>query len=135
MIGKSGSRDPAEEAFINWDEIRLMAKNGISFGSHGKSHAILTRLDKTEIEKETLESKARIEEMLGEPIISFSYPNGDYSGDVMDIVRNSGYRAAFSTESGTHSVDDNPYRIRRINIHGDMTSSIPMFLARVVGLW
>ena len=135
LTGKWDSGKTTEEAFMDWDEIRIMTKNRISFGSHGKSHAILTRLQKREIEKEALESKERIEEKLGTSICAFSYPNGDYSEQVLDIVRNAGYRLAFSTESGTHSAADNPYKIRRINIHGDMTNSIPMFLARVAGLW
>ena len=135
LTGKSESGRTTEEAFMDWDEIRVMAKNRISFGSHGKSHAILTRLQKREIEKEALESKERIEEKLGKSVCAFSYPNGDYSKQVLDIVRSAGYRAAFSTESGTHSAADNPYKIRRINIHGDMTNSKPMFLARIVGLW
>jgi len=135
LTGKSGNGDSTKESFMNWDEIKVMAGNGISFGSHGKSHAILTRLGKSEVEKEALESKALIERMLGTPVLSFSYPNGDYSEEVTEIVRHSGYRAAFSTESGTHSADDHPYRIWRINIHEDMTDNVPMFMARIVGLW
>jgi hypothetical protein len=33
------------------------------------------------------------------------------------------------------SCDDPPLSLRRINIHEDATSSIPMFLARLVGLF
>ena len=135
LAGKSENRDSTEESFMNWDEIKVMALNGISFGSHGKSHAILTRLGRSEVEKEALESKTQIEMMLGTPVLSFSYPNGDYSEEVAEIVQNAGYKVVFSTEGGTHSASDNPYRIKRINIHEDMTGSIPMFMARIVGLW
>lgn len=124
-----------ERAFLDWDEIKVMAGNGISFGSHGKSHVILTRLSKCEIEKEALESRELLEKKLGVPVCTFSYPNGDYSEEVTEIVQNSGYRVAFSTARGTHSIDDYPYRIRRINIHEDMTDNIPMFLARIIGFW
>jgi peptidoglycan/xylan/chitin deacetylase (PgdA/CDA1 family) len=135
FAGKLGSEDSAEESFMNWDEIKVMALNGISFGSHGKSHAILTRLGRSEVEKEALESKTQIEMMLGTPVLSFSYPNGDYSEEVAEIVQNAGYKVVFSTEGGTHSASDNPYRIKRINIHEDMTGSIPIFMARIAGLW
>lgn len=135
LAGKSGSGATAEEAFMNWDEVKVMAVNGITFGSHGKSHAILTRLRKSEAEKEAMESKAQIERILGTPVLSFSYPNGDYSEVVAEIVQNAGYRVVFSTEDGTHSASDERYRIKRINIHEDMTGSIPMFMARIVGLW
>lgn len=126
---------PEEEVFMNWDEIRDMAASGISFASHGKSHVILTRLSKPEVEREARESRIAIEEALGVPVAAFSYPNGDYSEDVIDAVRDCGYRAAFTTREGPHEVGDDPFRIRRYNIHEDMTASIPMFMARIVGLW
>ncbi len=135
LEGKSDNGNSTVESFLNWNEIKVMAVNGISFGSHGKSHAILTRLGKSEVEKEVQESKALIERMLGTPVLSFSYPNGDYSEEVTEIVKHSGYRAAFSTESGTHHTYDQPFKIRRINIHEDMTGNIPMFMARIAGLW
>jgi peptidoglycan/xylan/chitin deacetylase (PgdA/CDA1 family) len=62
-----------ERAFLDWDEIKVMAGNGISFGSHGKSHVILTRLSKCEIEKEALESRELLEKKLGVPVCTFSY--------------------------------------------------------------
>jgi peptidoglycan/xylan/chitin deacetylase (PgdA/CDA1 family) len=135
LTGKSGNGDSTEKAFMNWDEIRVMAGTGISFGSHGKSHAILTRLEKHEVEKEAIESRALMEENLGTPVFSFSYPNGDYSEEVAEIVKHSGYRVAFATDRGSQHANDRSFKIRRINIHEDMTDNIPMFMARIVGLW
>lgn len=130
---RSGCND--EDAFMNWDEIRHMAENGISFGSHGKSHTILPTMANIDVEGEVRESKSMIETMLGTSVECFCYPNGDYTEEVIETVKNAGYKAAFSTETGTHGKDDNPYRIRRINIHEDMTCNTPMFMARIVGLW
>ena len=135
LAGESGGEANTENAFMDWHEIRRMAKNGVSFGSHGKSHTLLTRLQPTEVEKEVIESKGRIEEELETTVYAFSYPNGDYSQQVLDIVMNAGYKLGFSIESGPYSAADNPHTIRRINIHEDMTNNIPMFLARVAGLW
>lgn len=135
MTTEMSSRCTAEEAFMNWEEIKLMAENGISFGSHGKSHTILPTMANIDVEREVRESKSMIETMLGTSVECFCYPNGDYTEEVIETVKNAGYKAAFSTERGTHGEDDNPYRIRRINIHEDMTCNTPMFMARIVGLW
>lgn len=123
------------ETFLNWQDVGRMEEEGIRFGSHGKSHRILTVLNKEEVEKEVAESKDVIGKRLGKDICAFSYPNGDYSEQVMEAVRLVNYRVAFTTESGPVSVNDNRYSLRRRNIHEDMTDSIPMFLARVAGLW
>jgi peptidoglycan/xylan/chitin deacetylase (PgdA/CDA1 family) len=135
LVAASGAGISRESHFMSWDEIRDMATNGISFASHGKSHVILTRLPRPEVEREARESRTTIQELLGLPVTAFSFPNGDYSEDVIDIVRNCGYKVAFSTQEGTHAASDDPYRIKRYNIHEDMTANIPMFMARIVGLW
>ena len=135
LVRDSAPGATEKDVFMSWDEIREMSANGISFASHGKSHVILTRMSRPEVEREARESGVAIEEALGLPIAAFSYPNGDCSEDVIDVVRSCGYRAAFTTREGTHAAGDDSFRIRRYNIHEDMTASIPMFMARIVGLW
>lgn len=122
------------DEFLDWNEIKVMSNNRIDFGSHGMSHGILTR-NKNTAYKEISESKTVIEQELHTKINSFSYPNGDYNDEIIRLVRNSCYNIAFGTESGFVSPQDNPYKIKRINIHEDMTESIPMFLSRILGIW
>ena len=121
--------------FLDWQEAMAMTQEGIRFGSHGMSHRILPTLEEKEVEKEVSQSKEFIEKKLGRDAWAFSYPNGDCSKTTVDAVRRSGYKLAFTTESGPVTSRDDPYRIKRRNIFEDMTDSIPMFLARVVGLW
>lgn len=135
LVKVSAQGTTEEKVFMSWDEIRDMAAHGITFASHGKSHVILTRLPRTEVEREAKDSRSAIEEELAMPVAAFSYPNGDYSEDVIDVVRNNGYKVAFSTQEGMYEAGDDPYRIKRYNIHEDMTANIPMFMARIVGLW
>ncbi len=120
--------------FMNWDEIHIMSNGGVDFGSHGKSHRVLIQNESIASE-EILESKKIIEKKLGKEINSFSYPNGSYTQEVVKLVKKSGYCIAFGTESGFVSSKDEPFTLKRINIHEDMTNSIPMFLARIAGLW
>ena len=120
--------------FLSWNEIRIMSQGNIEFGSHGLNHKILTRKGAS-VSKELLKSKEEIEQHLGNKITSISYPNGDYNNEVIEEVKSSGYEIAFGTQNGFMAPDDNLFTIKRVNIHEDMTNSIPMFLARVVGLW
>jgi peptidoglycan/xylan/chitin deacetylase (PgdA/CDA1 family) len=127
------SLDTVDE-FMDWNQIAAMAAQGIAFGGHGADHRILTHVptDVAAIEIDT--SKRVIEERLGCVPSAFSYPNGSWRPDVANTVRTSGYRLAFTTEPGTVSCDDEPFTIRRVNIHEHSTDTIPMFLARVLGL-
>ncbi len=128
----SGEKEPA---FLNWDQVKTMADDGVAFGSHGKTHTLLPALYAKEVVREIRESKEILEKNLGQNIYAFSYPNGDYSARVVKAVQDQDYRIAFGTEKGFVSASENPFNIRRINIHQDMTDSIPMFMARIAGLW
>jgi peptidoglycan/xylan/chitin deacetylase (PgdA/CDA1 family) len=106
----------------NWDQVREMQKGGIEFGAHTMHHPILTRIPLDEVRAEIEGSKSRIEKELGEPVLSFAYPNGqssDLNDKIEKIVADSGIRAAFTLLNGPSSQDEvkrNPFAIRRIFI-------------------
>lgn len=118
---------------MNWDQIREMQRGGIEFGAHTMHHPILTRIPLDEVRAEVEGSKSRIEKELGEPALSFAYPNGqssDLNDKIEKIVADSGIRAAFTLLNGPSSqaeVKRNPFTIRRIFI--SYKHSLPEYAA------
>ncbi len=103
-------------AMIGWDELRQAAAEGlISVGSHGWKHAPLTNLAPEDVRKEVFESKRIIEDGLGRPVSLFSYPAGACDREVMEIVREAGYSAAFSSRSRVARTGDDPYALGRFD--------------------
>jgi peptidoglycan/xylan/chitin deacetylase (PgdA/CDA1 family) len=82
---------------MNWDEVREMSRDGIGFGSHTHGHRILPELDDAEIEFELGVSRRLIEEQLGSPVHSFSYPDGRVDERSISHVERAGYRYAVQT--------------------------------------
>jgi peptidoglycan/xylan/chitin deacetylase (PgdA/CDA1 family) len=123
------------DVFLDWREIEIMEKDGITFGSHGLSHRILTRVNVLEAEREILESKEVIDRRLGKEVLAMSYPNGNYNASIVALAQKSGYGLAFGTERGLVGIGDHPYTLRRVNVHGDMTSNVPMLLCRILGVF
>jgi peptidoglycan/xylan/chitin deacetylase (PgdA/CDA1 family) len=123
------------DAFLGWDEVKLMATNGVAFGSHGVHHKILTKVTLDEASEEIAKSKNKIEDKLSKSVTAFSYPNGDYDDGIVNLVSKNGYQLAFTTKKGFVSSFDNPFLINRVNIHNDVTNYIPMFLTRVFGIF
>lgn len=60
--------------YLTWNEVRELHRHGIQFGSHTVTHADLRSLEPAELEFELGQSKEVIEQNLGAPIDSFSYP-------------------------------------------------------------
>lgn len=123
--GKILSMDLAGERFdvpsLTWGEARAMNEAGIKFGSHSKTHAILTKMTKKEVENEVTESKKRIEEILGCRIERFSYPfghRGSFNGLTREALINAGFNYAYTNIMGINSNSpEESFILRRIRIY------------------
>ena len=101
---------------LSWVQIREMADNGIAFGAHTCTHPILTQSEPGVARNEIVRSKERIEEELGKPVISFAYPNGDYSENIRAMVQDAGYEYGFSSNYGFFNSQDDRYTLNRMAI-------------------
>ncbi len=95
---------------LTWDQIKEMAENGISFGTHTVSHPILSRTSLEMAEREIRESKRTIEEKIGKSVTSFAYPFGkksQYSSALFPILLDFEFKCAVTTETepNTHRVN------------------------------
>ena len=97
-------------------EILELHRSGVRFGSHTQNHTLLTRVAANTAQVELAQSRAKIEEMLGEPCELFAYPNGDYNASVREAVAQSGYQLAFTTEHGEWLSKTDRLLIPRINV-------------------
>ena len=103
---------------LAWDEVRIMARNGVEFGAHTRTHPVLSRVTSpTELAAEIAGSKRRIEEVLDSPVRHFCYPNGskrDISPEAVEAVRQAGFDTAVTTESGINAMGDDLFLLRRV---------------------
>jgi peptidoglycan/xylan/chitin deacetylase (PgdA/CDA1 family) len=104
---------------LNWDEIKEMSKNDITFGAHTVTHPILTRMSLAEATEEIRASKEAIEEKLTSPVRVFAYPNGrqdDFNESIKKVLKEAGFLCAATILWGTNSIDTDPFELRRIGI-------------------
>jgi peptidoglycan/xylan/chitin deacetylase (PgdA/CDA1 family) len=129
-----GGTVPAVDRFMNWEQAREMARDGISFGAHGETHRPLTALTADEVRREVAASRDAVTQGVGLGATAFCYPNGDWSDAVAETVQEAGFRLAFTTARGRVGSRVNPMALHRVNVHEDMTGDPAMFLARVIGV-
>ena len=72
-------------------------------------------------------SRKDLEQMLGQPVLDFAYPNGrfpDFNDTTCRLVAETGYRCAVTTEPGTVRRGDDRLALRRC-----LPGNVPAFLA------
>jgi len=82
---------------ISDDEIRALHTMGMEIGSHTLTHRLLAGRTAGEVRYELAESKARLEDILGAPVVAFSYPEGVFSGINRAALAETGYALGRTT--------------------------------------
>lgn len=105
-----------KHAFLTWPQAEEMQKCGINFGSHGSSHSIFTNLTKKQVTEECQASRDIIHRKLGGLPSFLAYPNGNFTPEIQQILKNVGYQAALTTFSGKNSQKTDIFAQKRINM-------------------
>lgn len=128
------SNDLPKNLMLSTDQIRYLRSEGVEIGAHTDTHPILTNISMDKCKEEIETSRDVLESILSEPVQFFAYPNGkfgiDYSTQHRDLVKNSGFTAALSTNPGVTGRATDRWRLPRFT-PWDSTPS--KFLARL--LW
>ena len=97
--------DSAPRGFIDYNE--LMDLNScplVTIGAHTMMHPILHNESDERAKLEIEQSVRELSEILGKPVTTFAYPNGEYGLDFtereMDYCKEAGIEMAFSTNPG-----------------------------------
>ena len=92
--------DNRSNDYMSWDQIRELAKAGVTIGSQTASHPHMAFRSKARNAQELKKSNERFQAELGEIPALIAYPYGEYSLAVGDVTRRAGFKAAFGQHSG-----------------------------------
>ena len=106
-----------DRSVLNWDEIRELARDSVSIGSHTRWHSILTVLSPDDVRGEIRGAKEDLIREIGQTVPVFAYPSGACDATTAALVKEAGYEIAFGTGAGhNHLFNADPLQLRRTNI-------------------
>jgi peptidoglycan/xylan/chitin deacetylase (PgdA/CDA1 family) len=123
---------------VSWDDLKLMAENGVTVGCHSMSHPFLTQppvavKDKAAydswLDVELVKSKAEIESKIGRPVTQFAVPFGAFDSYVRDKLKAAGYSLAFNVHGVCADIRSDPWNVNRIIVLGSMSAEALVSLA------
>ena len=108
---------PPNDLMMTTHQVRKMRKAGMQIGAHTVSHPILASIDLAEARNEMAESKFFLENLLGERVSLFAYPNGkpgvDFLAEHVSLAQELGFDAAVSTAKGSVRSGADLYQLPR----------------------
>jgi peptidoglycan/xylan/chitin deacetylase (PgdA/CDA1 family) len=122
---------------LAWSQIRELLRHGIEFGSHTVTHPQLRTLPEREIQRELQASRQEIEDRLGNPAASFSYPYAFPEADaafrrkLRAMLLQAGYENGVSTIVGTASAASDRLFLERLPINA--ADDEALFTAKLQG--
>jgi len=97
-LSKRDREQLLHDTVMDSDQLRAICSDRVLLGSHGVRHVHLTSLTEAETKKELHDSKAELENILGQRIQLFSFPRGEYDRHILQWAADAGYKRVFSIE-------------------------------------
>ncbi len=112
------TREVGKKGYMNWENIKEIEKNNfVEIGNHSHTHEYLIDFSDDEIESDLKKSISIFKENLGKNSIFFSYPFGEYSSSLKNIVIKLGFKYAFGQHSGVVDYTKNFFEMPRFPIN------------------
>jgi peptidoglycan/xylan/chitin deacetylase (PgdA/CDA1 family) len=89
-------------------EIVALDRMGMEVGSHTVNHAILPELPEEQAQRELIESRKTLEDLLGKSVPAFCFPRGKFNARTCRLACKAGYRLARTTVGFRTERDFNP---------------------------
>jgi peptidoglycan/xylan/chitin deacetylase (PgdA/CDA1 family) len=108
----------AQKSVLSWEELRQLARDGVTLVAHTRTHPILTQLLSPEqVREEVIGSQIDLQREIGQVLPVFCYPSGAHNDTVVNILEQEGFVMAFTTLDGHNDLHrTHPLRLRRTNI-------------------
>ncbi len=101
------------------NQIIQMQQAGHEIGSHSETHPYMPMLVQKRAESEIRQSKQKLEDLIGQAVISFCYPYGKYSKRIASLVKKNAYRFATANKGLFPSKKSDPHALPRTSIYGN----------------
>lgn len=110
MVGTPG--------YMTWEQVKELHKSSWDILPHGMTHPHLPLLSAAKQKEQIVESRRLIEKQLGTKADVFCYPYGEYNKDTLAILKEAGFRYAFTIQQGRTTSLQAPYELKRIYVNG-----------------
>lgn len=111
--------------YLTWEELKQVQDDGVEVGNHSHSHAYFVSRPEGDrllyFESDLVLSEKLFVRHLGTKPLTYAYPYGEFSGDMMEMLKNKGYKLAFAQNSGVWNETTTRWAIPRFPMAGRLS--------------
>jgi peptidoglycan/xylan/chitin deacetylase (PgdA/CDA1 family) len=121
--------------YLSAAQVRELDALGFEVGCHSMTHPYLSDLSDSELKREIVDAKHRIEEIAGHSIAHFSCPGGRYDDRTIRMAKEAGFVSLANSQFYANSARTSPFELGRVAMLRDLT--LPQFeqICEGRGLW
>jgi peptidoglycan/xylan/chitin deacetylase (PgdA/CDA1 family) len=120
--------------FLSWQQLEELKTKGIEIGSHSHQHKFFVNAHDTlrakVFEEDLLKAEELFEEHLGMVPKTYVYPYGEFTDDMVEVIKKHDYEIAFAQNSGVLSNTSHPFAVPRFPVAGEHVS-MEQFISKV----
>lgn len=105
------------QTVLNWDDLRQLAREGVTLGAHTQTHPLMNRITIQESVNEAVGSLKDLQREIGSVLPVFAYPSGGFTRQVSTALQQNGFSLAFTTIRGLNDMKTIDHLLlKRINV-------------------
>ena len=125
MLGKANEWDQKvgipQAPLMSKDHLRQWVAGGQEVGAHTRHHVHLTQMEASAARQEIILGKVELEDCIGAAVKHFCYPYGDYAPEHADMVQETGYDTATTTQRSRCHAQEDMMRLPRVPVPRTVT--------------
>lgn len=107
-----------DAVWADWQQLAAARRAGVVIGAHTRTHPSLPGCDDAELADQLAGGWRELVDARLEPEPILAYPYGQHDARVRRATIEAGYRLAYAGRVGRNGAGTDPWRLRRITIHG-----------------
>lgn len=117
VVAALGGESRDGGSVLDWDELRMLAAEGVELGIHTRTHPLLDQLPSSALDAEIAGACEDLEREVPGSLPAIAYPNGNHSPQVLAAAADGGMRLGFSTHRATNDLRRPEWlALHRINV-------------------
>lgn len=102
-------------AGLRAEGVERLAAAGVEIGFHTRRHDPLSPLDQSQLERAMQEGRSELEQVVGRPLSTISYPHGRADARVASAARAAGFEAGFTGRPELVTAQSDPLLLGRLS--------------------